>query len=448
MPHQILRCYIAIAVCTLLVTISGLMLIFNKLFPRLREAIEKREKLFFWLILTFGFLGYIVSIFGYMGVEKFVKDFDVFWMWSRMMLDSGPRGFLTEYPPFGLYILTFSQFILRLIHLQDNYFVTLVVMKMPAVLASLATAYIAYKWAKKEHSGLKPLLIMIILTYNPAFLINASMWGQMDMVMIFFAVLSFYYLKNAKLIPSVLLYTVGCMIKPQMIFFAPIFGMFMVLYVWDKNSRKESLKKLGLGILISVAMFFIATLPFKESFTDIWLIDFFKHIANEHPVNTASAFNLFGLHGGSFRPYTNSFLFLNYKVWGYIFIGLICAFCAFLCVKNKDRKNVFLLSAFCIAAVFTLGLSMHERYIIPAITLLVMSSVYLDKKIITTLALAYTYLATINQCIILFDLFGGKIWTFRLWSGISTAVFVLFTIFVIHEILRNKEPKKADINEG
>lgn len=448
MSYQIFRCYVALIVCSILVTMSGLMLIFNKWFPKARNTIAKHEKLAVRLILLFGLLGYGISVIGYLGVEKYVRDFDVFWMWSRMILDDGPRGFLTEYPPFGMYLLALSQLILRLFNFQDNLIVTSVIVKLPSILATLSISYLGYRWAKKEHSGAKPVLIMIILALNPAFLINASMWGQMDMVMIFFAILSLYYLKNKKLIPAVIFYTAGCLIKPQMIFFAPIFGVYVILYVLDKAKRRESLKKLALGIIISIAMFFLATLPFKESFTDIWLLDFFKHITNEHPVNTASAFNLFGLHGGSFIPDTNAFLFINYRVWGYIFIGLVCMLCAFLSIKNKERGNVFLLSAFCVAAVFTLGVSMHERYLLPAVGILAISMIYLKSEKPVMFTLAYTYLAVINQCIILFDLFGGKTWTFKLFSGISVTIFILFAIYTVYEVLRDKKIIKVDTNEG
>ena len=446
MSYRIARCYIIIAIGFAAVLLAALMLIFEKRFTRLNTFIKKHEKLLVGLALGGGLLYYLIAIMGYMGVEKFVKDFDVFLMWSKALLDDGLKGFMSEYPPFGLYILALLQAILRIFGLGDHYLAASLLMKMPAILSTLAIAYLAYVWAKKSYSDAKPWLIMVIIAFNPAFIINASMWGQMDMVMILAAVLSFYYLKQQKAVPALLLYTVGCLIKPQMIFLAPVFGMFLILPVFEKRERRDAIKNIIIGAALSVVLFFVAALPFKERFTDIWLIDFFGHITSEHPVNTASAFNLFGLAGGSFKPYTDGFLFLNYQIWGYIFIALICIIVAVMCAKNKNRRDTFMLGAFCMAAVFTLGVSMHERYILPAIAFMAISLVFYKDKRSVIFTLLYTLLAVINQSIILFDLFGGKEWTFRLCSGISVAIFILFAFYIVLKIFKNNE--KVELNEG
>ena len=447
MPVRILRCYILIALGFAAVLLAALVMIFDKKFVRLNAFIKKHEKLLVAVALGGGLLYYISAIAGYMGVEKFVRDFDVFLMWSKALLDDGLRGFVSEYPPFGLYILALLQAVLRIFGLGDHYLAASLLMKMPAILSSLAIAYLAYIWAKKNYSDSKPWLIMVMIAFNPAFIINASMWGQMDMVMILAAVLSLYYLKQKKPVPALLFYTVGCLIKPQMIFLAPVFGMFLILPAFEKSHRRDALKKIIIGAAASFVLFFLAALPFKERFTDIWLIDFFGHITGEHPVNTASAFNLFGLAGGSFKPYTDSFLLLNYKIWGYIFIALICVAVAVMCVKNKKRRDIFILGAFCMAAIFTLGVSMHERYILPAIAFLAISLVFNKDRRAVIFTVLYTLLAVINQSIILFDLFGGKDWTFRLCSAISVAIFTTLTIYIVLKIFISNN-KKVELNEG
>ncbi len=438
MSFHIIRCYILIAGCTALVLMSAAVILFENRFIKIKAFLEQKEKVFVWIVLAIGFSVYMISIIGYMGVEKFVKDFDVFLMWSKMLLDDGLKGFMTEYPPIGLYILAAIQWFLRLFGLGDHYLAALLTMKMPSILASLCISYIGYKWAKKEGWGINSLFIMIAIAFNPAFIINASMWGQMDMLMILIAVVSFYFLKFEKYAFAVIMYTLGCLVKPQMIFFAPIFGMFAILPMFDKDKRKKHIKKIIPAVIISVGVFFIAALPFKEKFTDLWIVEFFTHISSEHPVNTASAFNLFGLHGGSFKPYTNSFLFADYKTWGYIFIGIICAACVFLVLKDKKRRNIFLLSAFCMAAVFTLGVSMHERYVLSVAALIGISYIFTKNKHALIAYILYSLLGVINQSIILFDLFGGKDITFRLFSGVSVIVFIYFAVYVIVDTVSNK----------
>ena len=178
MSYHILRCYIAIIACSLLVLFAGLMLIFRGWLPSVRKLIIKHEKKAVVLVLALGFLGYVISVLGYLGVEKFVRDFDVFLMWSRMMLDDGIKGFMTEYPPFGMYLLALSQGFLRITGLVDKFLIATVVMKLPAIISTLVLSYISYRWARKQNpDSTRPIFIMMLIAFNPAFLINASMWG-------------------------------------------------------------------------------------------------------------------------------------------------------------------------------------------------------------------------------------------------------------------------------
>ncbi|MCK5128710.1 MAG: DUF2029 domain-containing protein [Clostridiales bacterium] len=435
MPFEVIRCYIAIVACSVITLLLAAMMIFKNFLPKIKNILIKKEKIFVKLILLFGLVGYVITVFGYFGVIKYVRDFDLFLMWSRILIDDGLKGFMSEYPAGGLYLLALLQHILRLFKVADNYIITTVFMKLPSIIATLATSYFAYRWSKQKFSDYTPLLIMMIIAFNPAFLINASIWGQIDMILILIVVLTFYLLKKERIVLSIIFYTLGCLFKAQMIFFAPIFGMFIVIPFFNKGTRKKSLQSLTVGVVISIILFTLATLPFKNAITDIWIIDFFKHISSEHPVNTASALNLFGLHGGSFKLDTNQFLFLNYRIWGYIFIGLSCGFCAYLSVKNYKHRQVFLLSAFCMAAIYTLGVSMHERYILPVIALLAVSYIYQKDKESIILIVLYTTTATVNQCMIIFDLFGGQTRFFRLFSGINVAIFIFFVFYIIKKIV-------------
>jgi hypothetical protein len=40
---------------------------------------------------------------------------------------------------------------------------------------------------------------------------------------------------------------------------------------------------------------------------------------------------------------------------------------------------------------------------------------------------------------IILDLFGGKVWTFKLFSGINVAIYILFLIYVIIRVIIKKE---------
>jgi membrane-associated HD superfamily phosphohydrolase len=154
--------------------------------------------------------------------------------------------------------------------------------------------------------------------------------------------------------------------------------------------------------------------------------------------------NLFGLFGGNHISYFNSFLFLDYKTWGYIFIALICAACIYLTI-NSPKHSIYLLSAFCICALFTLGVSMHERYILPLIPLMLIGYIYDNDNKYVYIAVIYTILSWFNQAMILFHLFFQNIVVFKVASFFSVVMFVCVLIFTCLKIMqyKNKNNKKA-----
>ena len=82
-----------------------------------------------------------------------------------------------------------------------------------------------------------------------------------------------------------------------------------------------------------------------------------------------------GLLGGNWAD-VNSMAFLTtYKNLGTLFIVLIIIVAMGIYLAKREKKHVFLLMAFMVAAVFTLGHEMHERYLVPAVGLLLFSAI-------------------------------------------------------------------------
>lgn len=441
---SILRCYLELG-GFLVISLAGLMLtIVNK--PKgLLRWIESHAKLVIILAVAGAAVAKFAGVIAYFGAELFVKDFNVFLMWSNLMTDDGLRGFMVEYPAGSLYLLAGLRGLQKLVGLGQNFIVSSLLLKSPGIIADLILAGFLYRIALKYMAKVKAMGIFIFLLFIPTQLINSSFWGQIDGVLILLIVLSMVYLYRADNWKAIIFYTLACLTKAQAIFFAPVFGMYFIMPLLKKEipiKSKAFVRQYVIPILSCVAVFTLMTLPFKESLTDIWLIDYFKHISTEHPHNTMGAVNLFGLHGGNGASDTAPFLLMTYKTWGYIFIAGICGACAVLSF-HKRRENIYLLAAFCMISIFTLGISMHERYILPAIAFLLLAYI-MDgdwRKLVMTFL--YTLLGSINQLMIIFDLFGGRATTFRLMSGIAVALYGIF-LWVMISTYRRKDLLVAD----
>ena len=436
--NSITRCYVEVGIFVGICLISFFIAITKN--EKIISIIKKNIKLIFFLAIGTTIVGKYAGILAYMGAELFVKDFNLFLMWSNELTSNGFKGFMVEYPAGSLYILTALRGLQKVLGFGDNYIVSSLLLKTPAIIADIIIAVFVYKIAKKHMDPIKSFSIFLFMLFLPTQLINSSFWGQVDGILILFIVLSLYYLDEDKRFLAALFYTISCLIKAQAIFFAPVFGMFYIMPLIRgtiKIRSNEFFKNYIYPVTIGFVIFFVATLPFKERFTDIWLLDYFKHISSEHPHNTMSALNLFGLHGGNAISDTASFLFMDYKTWGYIFIFVICIACAAFSF-NKKHHLIYQLAAFCMASIYMFGVSMHERYILPVIALMLLAYVMDGDGRKLALTIVYSVLGSINQSMILFDLFGGRTSAFRLLSGLSLIIYVYMAYVIVSSLYSSK----------
>ncbi|MBQ3108467.1 MAG: phospholipid carrier-dependent glycosyltransferase, partial [Clostridia bacterium] len=93
--------------------------------------------------------------------------------------------------------------------------------------------------------------------------------------------------------------------------------------------------------------------------------------------------------GGNWVSASQKILFLPFSTWGTLFILLSVAYTAFLYLKGRKNGHgsMMLAAAFLIAAVFTTGHYMHERYLFPALVFLLFAFIeYRDKRLYTAFA--------------------------------------------------------------
>ncbi len=130
----------------------------------------------------------------------------------------------------------------------QNLSLYLFILKLPYIFFDFGTAYILYKYFKKQKT--KYLAFMLWL-FNPVTLYATFCMGVFDIIPVFFTVLSVYYLKKNKLASSALFMGVGIAFKMYPIFLLPF-----IIFKSDKW-----LDRIKLGI-ISFFPIIITNLPF------------------------------------------------------------------------------------------------------------------------------------------------------------------------------------------
>ncbi|KKS23054.1 hypothetical protein A3A55_03170 [Candidatus Roizmanbacteria bacterium RIFCSPLOWO2_01_FULL_40_14] len=213
---------------------------------------------------------------------------------------------------------------------------TLVMFKLFITLFYLLTAYLIWSLSNKN------ILSLIIFALNPLVLIESLVSSHNDMVMMFFALLSFHLLKKRIAIVAFVSLLISIGIKFATIVLIPIF-----LYVWyrQRSGKKIIWSRIWLSSLLVMTAVFLLS-PFREEMYPWyfqWVIVFVSLI----PQYTVLLIGMIGLSFGlSFRfaPYVytrnwgGSVIWLKQLVTGASFILFLASYYAYKFIASKKAR--------------------------------------------------------------------------------------------------------------
>lgn len=335
---------------------------------------NKRTKLILSLIILI-LLSLVLRIVLGLNFNSFHSDMGLFREWAEKLNAHG-LGYIYEnsscdYPPVYLYVLWALGGVdsyLKSVG-ADSSFIELI-FKIPSIIFDILTALLIYKIAAKNQSQNKAILIMCMYLFNPIVILNSTLWGQIDSILAFFVLLTVYLVYRKKMCWSYLIFCIGVIIKPQIIFIAPVILLGIINNVFIKDfSIRKFFKHLGCG-MGSILVCLLVCLPFNI----VNVISQYKDTIGSFPYATMNAYNFWGMLGLNNESQETKWIFnAPVYIWGYFFIAIICliVFYLWFFVYKKKRKNsYFYLTALLISGVFTFSVRMHERYMFPVTALL------------------------------------------------------------------------------
>ena len=211
-------------------------------------------------------------------------------VWARDLLARGPQNFyetqssnvfawLTpNYPPLAIFIFVVMKLLNPLIHniywwlnlhisfipsnliffLEKTVFLA-ALMKIPTILTDLGIAFLIFLFAKKiiPKDKKNQIIAVSLILFNPAFIFNSALWGQIDSIPIFFVLLSIYFLLYTKRsVISATMFTLALLVKPTALIFLPVYTILFV--------KKFRIKKSILALFIANIIFYLFFLPFLK----------------------------------------------------------------------------------------------------------------------------------------------------------------------------------------
>lgn len=314
-------------------------------------------------------------------------DIGCFLGWSSHLYSEGIENFYSgdffaDYPPGYLYVLYVIGWLRSILGLTGRDGLSLFLIKMPAVFCDILTGYFIYRSVKGKMPFTGVLFCMAVYLFHPAVYINSAIWGQVDSVYTLMVLLLLWGIGKGEgkvrilgrtfkfkgaLPLSYAVFGAGILIKPQMLFFAPI----LILAIIDKVMLNDfSWKRFFIHLLCGIAAIagmFLLAMPFG---LDLVISQYMETIAS-YPYATVNAYNFWCMLGFNWSLETQAFLGLSIAKWGKIFIICACVLIFIIWLKEKKRDSSFyyFLAGTLMFLLFTFSAHMHERYLFPSVVL-------------------------------------------------------------------------------
>jgi dolichyl-phosphate-mannose-protein mannosyltransferase len=310
----------------------------------------------------------------------FQTDMGNFKAWTLRIADTGPlffykTGYYCDYPPFSLYVLWLVGGVVKLFHLSSNELLFNAVLKIPALLCDIGTAWLILVMTRKKN----PLLGLIcsgIYLILPAVIYNSAYWGQMDTYYVLMVLGAFYLMvKQRKPEWAAALVAASLLTKAQTIAFIPLF----LLYLFLNFDRKRWLQTIGTAI----GTFILIILPFNLHQPAGWIFDLYTKQAGLYPYASLNAGNFLALINGNGQADNLRVLpGISYALVGYFLFLVSTLWCGYYYWRKRTTGSLLVAFTMIAFAFFMFFPRMHERYLMPAFALFLLTvAFYKDKRL-------------------------------------------------------------------
>lgn len=342
------------------------LLYFSLLQPDLSKSGVRQPKqaantLHIGCMLLIGLLVRCIIGFNVYGHET---DMNCFTAWSDIVFNDGISAFyasdgFSDYPPGYMYVLYVIGALKSFLPLSSSGVVLLV--KMPSIICDVITAFFVYKIAREHMSHSCSMFVSAFYLFNPAVLLNSSIWGQVDAVSTLLLLIMVYLTSKKKLIPAYYVFALAIFTKPQALIVTPVLLYGIVENVFlPKFDKTKFFKHLLCGIG-AIAMIVVLAVPFGLNY----VVEQYIATLSSYPYVTINAFNIWGMFGLNWTA-LNAFT----TTMGYIFIVLIVIGTAIVFFKSKNDSKYYFVAALLVFGTFMLSTKMHERYAFSAMLMM------------------------------------------------------------------------------
>jgi Gpi18-like mannosyltransferase len=243
---------------------------------------------------------------------------------------------------------------------------TLLLIKLPGLLADLATIAVIYGWSRRWQPLRVAALIAATYTLAAPVWINVAWWGQVDAVLMLALLGALILLERAEGRWSWLCWLLAMLIKTQAIVLAPLLFVSTLRLHGARGLVRAAGLTFGALALLQAPLILAGQLP--------GLLQSYDGSVGRFPRTTVAAYNLWFLvlGGGSARDTEFVFGTVSYRIAGMTLFGLVTALVCLALLRRADAPARAESAAVLALAFFTLPTQIHERYLFLALAFLVL----------------------------------------------------------------------------
>ncbi len=392
-------------------------------------------------------------------VPGYSVDINCFTAWSLRMAERGPAGFYAadyfcDYPP-GYMLLLWP--VGLLLSAAQGAGASLLVVKSLPIVCDLAGAILLFAFARKRLGDAAAALVVGIYALNPAVLVNGAAWGQADSVLALLLMFTCLAAIRRDWRAAFPLFAAAALVKPQALLFAPVGGVWLLgclLEKQEQTDRARQWKSVGLGLGLAVLVAAAIIVPFSVRQSPGWLISLYQETLSSYAYATLNTANLYYLIGANWTsleahvptalPLVTALAAMSAGLWLLLdgeklslraqprraSLGALCLLLAlyqfgltffggsYTAYGYGMMAFAFLLSAVCLAfdrkanhlpfylalsliLIYVLGIKVHERYLLPALPLLLTAYVLTRDRRLLGLCVGFSITTFINTAIVL-----------------------------------------------
>ncbi len=343
-----------------------------------------REAALSWAFPALLLLSVLARV-AYIHAEGFRNDIASFEAWALALVAHGPSRFygstsFLDYPPGYFYILGVVGWVWSgFFSAHDaGYRILGSLVKVPGILFDLGVGALLYGLVRRFASPWWAFGAAALYLLNPAIIFVSALWGQVDSVAAFFALLAIYALLRSDDFEDprrATLWIAGgwialgysLLVKPQAAVLLPL----MIAFAFtDRGRLAMRVRATAYGIVAAIVVAILLVEPFHPSnpiAAIAWLLERLSFGTNVYPYNSVNAFNLWALsiHGGAkfWQPDNQRVFFLTQATWGILLVLIAVALIVWRYVQAKTPRALLEGCALALLAFFTLATRMHERYV-------------------------------------------------------------------------------------